>query len=134
MLVGGMWRPTTMLGTTMGPLTAEVVPLHVGANGAPRSKFVYPKSYKSHCALGLGVGLECELWNMGATCKGATGGGIRYNFPYLTHTCKFLLLFVTPLNQAGHKLNKDYRLAADCTEIGRFRTKLASKFKFKVSL
>ena len=43
MLVGGMWRPTTMLGATMGPLTAEVVPLHVGANGAPRSKFAEPK-------------------------------------------------------------------------------------------
>ena len=129
-----MWHPTTMLGTTMGPLTTEVVPLHVGANGAPRSKFAYPKLYKSHCALGLGVGLECELWNMGATCKGATGGGIRWNFKYPTHTCKVLLLFMTPLNQAGHKLSKNVKLAADCTEMARFRTKLASKFKCKFSL
>ena len=115
-----------MLGTTMGPLTTEVVPLHVGANGAPRTKFAYPKLYKSHCALGLGVGLECELWNMGATCKGAAGGGIRCNFTYSTHTCKFLLLFVTPLNQAGLKLSKDYKLATYGTEMARFCDKAGS--------
>ena len=91
----------------MGPLTTEAVPLHVGANGAPRSKFAYPKLYNSHCALGLGVGLECELWNMGATCKDAAGGGIRCNSTYSIHTCKFLLLFMTPLNQADHKLDKN---------------------------
>ena len=134
MLVGGMCHPTTMLGTTMGPLTTEVVPLHAGANGAPRSKFAYPKLYNSHCALGLGVGLECELWNMGATCKDAAGGGIRCNFIYSTHSCKFLLLFMTPLNQTGHKLSKNYKLAADGTEMARFRTKIASEFKFKLSL
>ena len=123
-----------MLGTTMGPLTTEAVPLHVGANGAPRSKFAYPKLYNSHCALGLGVGLECELWNMGATCKDAAGGGIRCNSTYSIHTCKFLLLFMTPLNQAGRKLHKNCKWAADGTEIVRFHTKLASEFKFKLSL
>ena len=71
---------------------------------------------------------------MGATCKDATGGGIRRNFTYSTHICKFLLLFMTPLNQAGHKLSKNYKLAADGTEMVRFRTKLASEFKFKLSL
>ena len=107
MLVGGMWHPTTMLGTTMGPLTTEAAPLHVGANGAPRSKFAYPKLYNSHCALGLGVGLECELWNMGATCKDAAGGGIRCNFVYFTHLQ--ILTSVCDMNAGAQKVDSSDR-------------------------
>ena len=51
----------------------------------------------------------------GAEEPDATDGGIRCNLTYSTHSCKFLLLFMTPLNQAGHKLSKNYKLAADGT-------------------